>query len=124
MRALMMDLQLLGGTEEYQVYSVIKNYEGSFYILDCKTGKSEEISLHMADGYKKIVPADQKNIFYYEDWEVSPDGEKSSTVWRYDIEKNNEEVLLKKEEIQGAEEESSIRLIGIREDGILVRRVM
>lgn len=59
------------------VYSVIKNYEGSFYILDCKTGKSEEISLHMADGYKKIVPADQKNIFYYEDWEVSPDGEKS-----------------------------------------------
>ena len=62
--------------------------------------------------------------FYYEDWEVSPDGEKSSTVWRYDIEKSKEEVLLKKEEIQGAEEESSIRLIGIREDGIYVRRVM
>ena len=112
-------LQLLGGTEEYQVYSVIKNYEGFFYILDYKTGKSKEISLHTADGYKKIVPADQEKIFYYEDWEVSPDGEKSSTVWRYDIEKSKEEVLLKKEEIQGAEEESSIRLIGIREDGIL-----
>lgn len=64
-------LQLLGGTEEYQVYSVIKNYEGFFYILDYKTGKSKEISLYTADGYKKIVPADQEKIFYYEDWEVA-----------------------------------------------------
>ena len=55
-------LQLLGGTEEYQVYSVIKNYEGFFYILDYKTGKSKEISLHTADGYKKIVPADQEKF--------------------------------------------------------------
>lgn len=56
--------QLLGGTEEYQIYSLIKDDETLFYKLDYESCESEQIELFQS-GYERILPEENENSFYY-----------------------------------------------------------
>lgn len=81
--------QLLGGTEEYQIYSLIKDDETLFYKLDYESCESEQIELFQS-GYERILPEENENSFYY----LSVEGGERN-LYQYDIDSRKISFALK-----------------------------
>ena len=85
--------QLLGGTEEYQIYSLIKDDETLFYKLDYESCESEQIELFQS-GYERILPEENENSFYY----LSVEGGERN-LYQYDIDSRKNKLCLENEKI-------------------------
>lgn len=81
--------QLLGGTEEYQIYSLINDNETLFYKLDYESCESEQIELFQS-GYERILPEENENSFYY----LSIEGGERN-LYQYDIDSRKISFALK-----------------------------
>ena len=88
-----MGFQLLGGTEEYQIYSLIKDDETLFYKLDYESCESEQIELFQS-GYERILPEENENSFYY----LSVEGGERN-LYQYDIDSRKNKLCLENEKI-------------------------
>ena len=85
--------QLLGGTEEYQIYSLINDNETLFYKLDYESCESEQIELFQS-GYERILPEENENSFYY----LSIEGGERN-LYQYDIDSRKNKLCLENEKI-------------------------
>lgn len=108
-------IQFLGGTKDYQIYSV-KGEDGvTCYQFDYKKEVSKEISLYDIPG--RIIGADETG-FYYNSGIDYP-----SAVYRYHFETGENEVFVSKEEAKAAygKDVFSLSLWDVREEGILFK---
>lgn len=87
-------IYLLGGTKDYQIYSMGDDSEVDFYCLDYNSDQSEKIPVR-GTGYQKVIPF--QDGFYYVD--VSDHG--ACSVHYYDIQKKEDRVSISEEEITG-----------------------
>jgi len=108
-------IQFLGGTKDYQIYSVKGEDVVTCYQFDYKKEVSKEISLYDIPG--RIIGADETG-FYYNSGIDYP-----SAVYRYHFETGENEVFVSKEEAKAAygKDVFSLSLWDVREEGILFK---
>lgn len=109
-------LNILGGTKEYLIYSVIKEDGSSFYKFEYKTKKSEEITLHNS-GYEQIYFTPDQNSFYY----IGTEKSELDSIYQYHLDTNENELYLNKSELKEFidEETGYLSLDGILDKGIV-----
>jgi len=108
-------IQFLGGTKDYQIYSVQEDNGIKCYQFDYDEEESKEISLK--NRTQSVVKADETG-FYYNSGIDYP-----SAVYRYHFETGENEVFVSKEEAKAAygKDVFSLSLWDVREEGILFK---
>lgn len=85
-------IYLLGGTEEYQIYSMGDESSMAFYSLEYSTAQSEKIPIN-GTGYQQVIP--HKDGFYY----VYISDNDACSIHYFDMDKKEDRVYVSEEEI-------------------------
>ena len=107
-------MKMLGGTKEFQIFSVIQNQSVIHYKLDYKKRTMEEIPFQ-SDGYGYITMALDENSFYY----VGGDAHLKENIFQYSFDSKETEVCVKKEEIADWAEDSKMAVIGVYDEKLI-----
>lgn len=97
-------IQFLGGTKDYQIYSVQEDN-----LFDYESGTLTEISLNTVDYQRVEVTQDGKGFYYI--------GDEGKSLYCYHIDSKENEKIVQAEEV-GAEK---VTVEGVSEEGILFR---
>ena len=107
-------MKMLGGTKEFQIFSVIQNQRVTHYKLDYKKRTMEEIPFQ-SDGYGYITMSLDENSFYY----AGGDAHLKENIFQYSFDSKETEVCVKKEEIADWAEDSKMAVIGVYDEKLI-----
>ena len=110
-------IQFLGGTKDYQIYSVQEDNGIKCYQFDYDEEESKEISLK--NRTQSVVKADETGFYYNSGIDYPKE------VYKHDLETSENEICISEEEAKAAFGKEYLQLIiwDVREDGILFHLV-
>lgn len=110
-------IQFLGGTKDYQIYSVQEDNGIKCYQFDYDEEESKEISLK--NRTQSVVKADETGFYYNSGIDYPKE------VYKHDLETSENEICISEEEAKAAFGKEYLQLIiwDVRKDGILFHLV-